>query len=65
MITTYTVAIQPNRIVVTDKAISLFLLNNPVADVDDALEEIFQMGVNAMNARCEPEVLTVPNEVCL
>ncbi|MDO9052916.1 MAG: hypothetical protein Q7U37_03155 [Gallionella sp.] len=65
MITTYTVNIPPNRMQITDKAISLFLWNNPMADVEDALDEIFQMGVDVMIARCEPENSTAPNEVCL
>ncbi len=65
MITTYSVSIQHSRIVLTDKAISLFLWNNPIADVEDALEEIFQLGVDAMIARCKPENSIAPNKACL
>ena len=65
MQTTYSVNIQPNRMVITDKAIGMFLNASPAADVEDALDEIFNLGVDAMIARTNPEESTAPNEVCL
>lgn len=65
MITTYTVNIPPARMAATDEAISRFIEMNCLADVDDALDEIFELGVDAMIARFAPENSIVPNEVCL
>lgn len=65
MITTYTVNITPDRMLISDQAIDLYLNNQPGADVEDALDKIFQLGVDCMLSQCKPENSTAPNEVCL
>jgi hypothetical protein len=65
MKTTYSVNIMPDRMVITDKAIGMFLNASPAADVEDALDEIFKLGVDAMISRANPQESTAPNEVCL
>ena len=51
MLTTYSINIQPDRAQITDDAIRLYLEKFCTADVEDALDEIFQMGVDAMLRR--------------
>lgn len=65
MITTYTVNITPDRMLISDQAIASYLNNQPGADVEDALDKIFQLGVDCMLSQCKPENSTAPNEVCL
>ena len=65
MITTYSVNITPDRMLISDQAIALYLNNQPGADVEDALDKIFQLGVDCMLSQCKPENSTAPNEVCL
>ena len=65
MITTYTVNITPDRMLISDQAIDLYLNSQPGADVEDALDKIFQLGVDCMLSQCKPENSTAPNEVCL
>ena len=48
MITTYSINIHPGRIFKTDEAIGRFLAVHDTADVEDALDAIFQRGVDAM-----------------
>lgn len=65
MMTTYSVNIQPERTTVSDEAIAKYLNDHPGADVEDALDKIFQLGVDCMLSQCKPENSTAPNEVCL
>jgi hypothetical protein len=48
IITTYTVNVIPDRVVATDVAINIFLMLNPDGTVDDALDAIFRLGVQAI-----------------
>lgn len=62
---TYTVNVPDHSIVTTDAAINLYLFNHPESTVEDALDAIFSLGVDAFIARCEPENKSLPNEVSL
>lgn len=65
MMTTYSVNIQPDRTAASDDAIAKYLNDHPGADVEDALDRIFQLGVDCMLSKCMPENQTAPGEVCL
>jgi hypothetical protein len=45
---TYTVNITSDQVMATDTAIGTFLMLHPDASVDDALDTIFSLGVQAM-----------------
>lgn len=47
MISTYSINIHPMFSKKTDDAIGLFLEKNSFSDVEDALDTIFQLGVDA------------------
>lgn len=65
MMTTYSVNIQPDRTTVSDEAIAKYLNDHPGADVEDALDHIFQLGVDSLLSKFKPENQTAPCEVCL
>lgn len=62
---TYTISVEKSNMTQCDTAIELYLYNYPDASVDDALNALFELGVNAMISVCEPENSIVSNEVCL
>lgn len=63
---TYTVAVAgEDHIKKTDQAIAIYLRNNPFTSVDDALDALFEIGVNAYICQAFTPHNATANEVCL
>jgi hypothetical protein len=63
---TYTVAVTgDDQIKKADHAIEIYLRKHPAASMDDALDALFDLGVNAFICKAFPPHNSTANEVCL
>jgi hypothetical protein len=61
----YTVAVVHEQLERTDIAIATYLKNHPNSSVDDALDALFQLGINTFLASSPTKTTMIGNEFIL